>query len=194
MEHGLNHFAIIRYIISLLQFHITFLYYSNNTCYRFTAIESGLLQRWITRLRNGVVFSDQCMSCRQYGYNLNITLWAITPSLSSSANLRISSSSFSRCFLLAFVQLSYIIQSHSLTKSNGTNGQWISCFYNKVYGGTLVYIHELVVRARQLASVAQLVRALHRNRRAAGSIPARDLKLHFSLLFLVRSNKCIQYP
>ena len=27
----------------------------------------------------------------------------------------------------------------------------------------------------QLASVAQLVRALHRNRRAVGSIPARDL-------------------
>ena len=38
-----------------------------------------------------------------------------------------------------------------------------------------MYIHELVVRARQLASVAQLVRALHRNRRAAVSIPARDL-------------------
>ena len=52
-------------------------------------------------------------------------------------------------------------------------------------------VHELVVRARQLASVAQLVRALHRNRRAAGSIPARDLKLHFSQLFLVRSNNCI---
>ena len=50
-----------------------------------------------------------------------------------------------------------------------------------------------LVRARQLASVAQLVRALHRNRRAAGSIPARDLKLYFSLLFLVRSNKCIYY-
>ena len=49
-------------------------------------------------------------------------------------------------------------------------------------------IRGLVVRARQLASVAQLVRALHRNRRAAGSIPARDLKLHFSRLFLVRSN------
>ena len=38
-------------------------------------------------------------------------------------------------------------------------------------------LYELVGRARQLASVAQLamVRALHRNRRAAGSIPARDL-------------------
>ena len=56
----------------------------------------------------------------------------------------------------------------------------------------LVYIHELGARARQLmAYVAQLVRALHRNRRAAGSIPAWDLKLHSSLLFLVRSNKCI---
>lgn len=33
------------------------------------------------------------------------TLWAITPSLSSSAKRRMSSSSFSRCFLLALVQL-----------------------------------------------------------------------------------------
>ena len=49
-----------------------------------------------------------------------------------------------------------------------------------------IIIHELVVGARQLTSVAKLVRALHRNRRAAGSIPARDLKL-----FLVRSDKCI---
>ena len=30
-----------------------------------------------------------------------------------------------------------------------------------IHGSTIVYIHELVVRARQLASVAQLVRALH---------------------------------
>ena len=42
--------------------------------------------------------------------------------------------------------------------------------------------------ARQLASVAQLVRALYQNHMAAGSIPARDLKLHFLLRFLVRSN------
>ena len=35
------------------------------------------------------------------------------------------------------------------------------------------YIHELAVRARQLASVAQLVRALHQNRRTTGSIPTR---------------------
>ena len=34
-----------------------------------------------------------------------------------------------------------------------------------------LYIHELTVTAQQLASVAQLVRALHRNRRAVGSIP-----------------------
>ena len=34
-------------------------------------------------------------------------------------------------------------------------------------------IHELVVGAGQLDSVDQVVRALHRNRRAAGSIPAR---------------------
>ena len=36
----------------------------------------------------------------------------------------------------------------------------------------MVYIHELVVRARRQDSVAQLVRPLHRNRRTAGSIPA----------------------
>ena len=40
-------------------------------------------------------------------------------------------------------------------------------------------VHELVVRAQQLSSVAQLVRALHRNRRAAGSIPARGPKVAF---------------
>ena len=34
-------------------------------------------------------------------------------------------------------------------------------------------IHELVVKTRQVDSVAQLVRALHRNRRAAGLIPVR---------------------
>ena len=33
-------------------------------------------------------------------------------------------------------------------------------------------IHELVIRAQQLDSVAQLVRELHRNRKATGSIPA----------------------
>ena len=50
-----------------------------------------------------------------------------------------------------------------------------------------IYIHELVVRARQLASVAQLVRALHRNHRATGSIPVRDLKLLLSQLLLAMS-------
>ena len=38
---------------------------------------------------------------------------------------------------------------------------------------TYIYNHELTVTAQQLASVAQLVRALHRNRRAVGSIPTR---------------------
>ena len=42
-----------------------------------------------------------------------------------------------------------------------------------------VYIQELEIRARQLASAAQVVRALHRNRRAAGSIPARGAKVAF---------------
>ena len=41
-------------------------------------------------------------------------------------------------------------------------------------GITLVYIHELSVRARQLASVAQLVRVLHWNHRATGSIPQQE--------------------
>ena len=36
-----------------------------------------------------------------------------------------------------------------------------------------LYIPELVVTAWQVASVAQLVRALHQNLRAACSIPAR---------------------
>jgi hypothetical protein len=45
------------------------------------------------------------------------------------------------------------------------------------------------LRALQFSS--NVNRALHRNRRVAGSIPAGDLKLHFSQLFLVRSNKCI---
>ena len=34
-------------------------------------------------------------------------------------------------------------------------------------------IHGLAAGARHLASVTQLVRAVHRNRRTAGSIPAR---------------------
>ena len=42
-----------------------------------------------------------------------------------------------------------------------------------------IYMQELVVRVRQLASVAQLVIALHRNRRAAGSIPARGPSVAF---------------
>lgn len=40
-------------------------------------------------------------------HNNSRTLLAMRPSLSSSANRRINSSSFSRCFLLAFVQLSW---------------------------------------------------------------------------------------
>ena len=47
-----------------------------------------------------------------------------------------------------------------------------------------------MVRARQLC----LIKALHRNRSAAGSIPARDLNLHFSLLFLGRSNNVYKFP
>ena len=50
-----------------------------------------------------------------------------------------------------------------------------------------LYIHELTVTAQQLASVAQLVRALHRNRRAVGSIPTRGPCAAFSQSFLVRS-------
>jgi hypothetical protein len=49
----------------------------------------------------------------------------------------------------------------------------------------IVYIHELAVRARQLDSVVHLVRALHRNRWAAGSI----LWLHFLQLLLYKIHK-----
>ena len=48
--------------------------------------------------------------------------------------------------------------------------------YIYIYIYIHIHIHELVVRARQLPSVTQFVRALHRNRGAAGSIPARDLQ------------------
>ena len=55
---------------------------------------------------------------------------------------------------------------------------------------TLIYMHELVVRARQLDSVAQLVRALHRNRRTAGSIPATGpIVAYFAAAPGYRSNK-----
>ena len=47
----------------------------------------------------------------------------------------------------------------------------LSITHTPYIGITSVCIHELAVRARQLDSLAQLVRAL--NRRAAGSIPAR---------------------
>jgi hypothetical protein len=48
-------------------------------------------------------------------------------------------------------------------------------------------IHELVVKTRQVDSVAQpLVRVLHQNRRTADSIPARGpILLHFLKLLLV---------
>ena len=46
--------------------------------------------------------------------------------------------------------------------------------------------------ARKLASVAQLVRALHRNRRATGSIPAKGTIVAFFATLLVRSNKYIK--
>ena len=50
-----------------------------------------------------------------------------------------------------------------------------------------LYIHELTVTAQKLASVAQLVRALHQNRMAVGSIPTRGRCAAFSQSFLVRS-------
>ena len=42
-----------------------------------------------------------------------------------------------------------------------------------------IYVDKLAVRARQLDSVAQLVRALHPNRRAAGSIHTRGAIVAF---------------
>jgi hypothetical protein len=57
------------------------------------------------------------------------------------------------------------------------------------------------MKLRSLAGIEPaalgLNRALHRNRRAAGSIPARDLKLHFSLLlykFPLDNFRHLQYP
>ena len=45
-----------------------------------------------------------------------------------------------------------------------------------------IYIQELVVRARQLDFLTQLFRALDRNRRAAGWIPARgSIVAHFAV-------------
>ena len=55
-----------------------------------------------------------------------------------------------------------------------------------------IYIHELVVRAWQLASVTQLVTELHWNCRATGLIPARNLSCIF-LLYLPISYVW-QYP
>ena len=46
-------------------------------------------------------------------------------------------------------------------------------FHVQMSSRSMYCIHELVVKTRQVSSVAQLVRALHRNRRAAGLIPAR---------------------
>ena len=65
-----------------------------------------------------------------FSFCLLCTLWAITPSLSSSASRRINSSNFSLCFLLAFVQLSCvlyenIILTHCVTTvSNSQNNNW----------------------------------------------------------------------
>ena len=54
-----------------------------------------------------------------------------------------------------------------------------------------LYIHEFTVTAQQLASVAQLVRALHRNRRAVGSIPTRGPCAAFFAVVPDQILKCI---
>ena len=51
--------------------------------------------------------------------------------------------------------------------------RWTSIIWILALHLVELYIHELTVTAQQLASVAQLVRALLRNRRAVGSIPTR---------------------
>ena len=57
-----------------------------------------------------------------------------------------------------------------------------------------LYTHELTVTAQQLqASVAQLVRALHRNRRAVGSIPTRRPCAQFFAVVPGLVLKCILY-
>ena len=48
------------------------------------------------------------------------------------------------------------------------------------------------VQRSMIGLVAQLVRALHQNRRTTGSIPARDLKVtFFASVPVYRSTKCI---
>ena len=54
-----------------------------------------------------------------------------------------------------------------------------------------LYIHELTVTAQQLASVAQLVRALHRNRGAVGSSPTRGPFAAFFAVVPAQIVKCI---
>ena len=54
-----------------------------------------------------------------------------------------------------------------------------------------IYIHLLDTRnSCEKCNFRSLVRSPAPESQATGSIPARDLKLHFSQLFLVRSNKC----
>ena len=65
----------------------------------------------------------------------------------------------------------------------------ILTFTQTLHGITAVFIHELAVITRQLDSVAQLVRVLHRNRRAAGSIAVRGPI--YSFISRNCCNKCI---
>ena len=55
----------------------------------------------------------------------------------------------------------------------------------------MLFIHEVTVTAQQLASVAQLVRALHWNYRAVGSIPTRGPCVAFFAVVPGQLLKCI---
>ena len=57
------------------------------------------------------------------------TLWAITPSLSSSASLRMSSRSFSRCFLLALVQLAWGAKTHFISWLTDQRNSFLTLFF-----------------------------------------------------------------
>ena len=91
---------------------------------------------------------------------------------------------FENFFSLFYIISTQIYYIHQKLDTNGCYAKLRANSYLFSFFLHTLYIHELVIRDRQLASVAQLVRALHRNRRATGSIPARDLYwLHFHSTF-----------
>ena len=83
-------------------------------------------------------------------------------------------------FLSKFLQFLFLLgEIFSGNSKNFLGPMWSDTIstpgYNISQSKGFVDGKSLFCTAQQLDSVAELVRALHRNRRAAGSIPARDL-------------------